>query len=143
MNNSLNLKEINDVQKILTNLFPLIDQAEKQFTSARNWGVVDMLGGGFIVDLIKHSKINNAKNIMTQINYLLHDLQRELKDIAIPTDFSMNTATFATFADFIFDGALADIYMESKIISSLDQVKELRYRLQTLQNNLSELKRKL
>lgn len=143
MNNSLNLKEINDVQQILNEIFPLIDQAEQKFTSARNWGFLDILGGGMIVDLIKHSKLGNASNIMNQINYLLRNLQRELKDIVIPTDFSMNTATFSTFADFVFDGILADVYMQSKIISSLDQIRELRRRLQILQNDLIELKRRL
>lgn len=143
MNNSLNLKEIADVQQILNQIFPLLDEAERKFTSARNWGFFDILGGGFLVDLIKHSKLGDASNTMNKINYLLNDLQRELKDIVIPTDFSMNTATFATFADFVFDGFLADVYMQSKIMTSLDQINELHRRLNILQSQLNELKRRL
>ena len=134
-----NRKEITDVLVIIKRILPLIDNAEQKFKSARNWGIVDILGGGFLVDLIKHSKLNSASTNMNQINSLLQDLQRELKDIVIPTDFSMNTATFATFADFLFDGILADVYMQSKIMSSLDQVKELRKRLLILQSKLNEL----
>lgn len=143
MNNSPNLKEINDVERILQELFPLIDDAERQFTSARNWGFLDIFGGGLIVDLIKHSKLGNASNIMNRINFLLQDLHRELNDIVIPADFSMNTATFSTFADFVFDGILADVYMQSKIMSSLDQVRALRQKLNLLQNQLNELKRRM
>ena len=108
--NDINRKEIQDVLIIIDQLLPLVDQAEDKFRSARNWGFLDILGGGFIVDLIKHSKLGSAGEIMNRINYLLHDLQRELKEVVIPTDFSMNTASFATFADFLFDGISRRIY---------------------------------
>lgn len=137
--NELNRKEIDDVQVIIRQLLPLIDQAESQFRGARNWGILDILGGGTFVDIVKHVKLNKASNIMNQINYLLHDLQRELKDVVIPTDFQMNTASFATLADFMFDGILADVYMQSKIISSLDQIRELRRRLLILRDKLNQL----
>lgn len=137
--NELNRKEINDVQIIINQLLPLIDEAEDQFRGARNWGILDILGGGTLVDIIKHTKLNKASNCMNQINYLLHDLQRELKDVVIPTDFQMNTASFATLADFMFDGILADVYMQSKIVSSMEQVQELRRRLLILRDKLNML----
>ncbi len=134
-----NIKEINDVQLIINQLLPLIDEAEKKFTSARNWGFLDILGGGFLVDLVKHTKLSSASSTMNQINYLLRDLQRELKEVVIPTDFSMNTGTFSTFADFVFDGVLADVYMQSKIMTSIEQIKELRRRLEILREKLRDL----
>lgn len=136
----LEKKEINEALYVVDQILPLLDQAKAQFRSARNWGFLDILGGGFIVDLIKHSKLSNAASVMNRINYLLSDLQRELRDIRIPTDYSMNTATFATFADFVFDGALADIYMQSKIMSSLSQVEELELRLHELKRRLTSLR---
>lgn len=134
-----NIKEINDVQLIINQLLPLIDEAESKFTSARNWGFLDILGGGFLVDLVKHTKLSSASSTMNQINYLLRDLQRELKEVVIPTDFSMNSGTFATFADFVFDGVLADFYMQSKIMTSIEQIKELRRRLEILREKLRDL----
>lgn len=134
-----NIKEINDVQLIINQLLPLIDEAESKFTSARNWGFLDILGGGFLVDLVKHTKLSSASSTMNQINYLLRDLQRELKEVVIPTDFSMNTGTFSTFADFVFDGVLADVYMQSKIMTSIEQIKELRRRLEILREKLRDL----
>lgn len=134
-----NLKEINDVQQIINQLLPLIDEAENKFRKARNWGFFDILGGGFITDIIKHSNLGAASDIMNRINYLLQDLQRELNQVVIPTDFSMNTGSFSTFADFVFDGLLADIYMQSKIMTSIDQIRELRSRIMVLRERLSEL----
>ncbi|MBE6348596.1 MAG: hypothetical protein E7064_06610 [Spirochaetaceae bacterium] len=134
-----NLKEINDVQKIIDEILSLIDEAETKFNKARNWGFFDILGGGFITDLFKHSNLDSASDIMNKINYLLKDLQRELNEVVTPTDFSMNTNTFASFADFIFDGVLADAYMQSKIMSSLKELKNLRSTLLNLKSKLSSL----
>ncbi len=137
MNTDMERKEINDVYLIIDRILPLIDQAERKFRSAQTWGIVDILGGGLITDLIKHSHLGSAGNIMNQINSLLHDLQRELRDVAFPVDYSMNTASFATFADFVFDGILADVYMQSKIMTSIDQIRELRRRLLVLKGALN------
>ena len=134
-----NLKEINDVQKIIDEILSLIDEADTKFNKARNWGFFDILGGGFITDLFKHSNLDSASDIMNKINYLLKDLQRELDEVVTPTDFSMNTNTFASFADFIFDGVLADAYMQSKIMSSLKELKNLRSTLLNLKSKLSSL----
>ena len=136
----LERKEINDALYIVDQILPLLGEAKVHFKSARNWGFFDILGGGFITDLIKHSKLGNAANVMNRINYLLMDLQRELKDIRIPTGYNMNTNTFSTFADFVFDGALADIYVQSKIMSSLSEVEELERRLLMLKQNLSSIR---
>lgn len=136
MTNELEKREIDDCLRIIDRLLPLIGEAERQFSSARNWGFLDMLGGGFLTDIIKHSKLSRASGCMNEINYLLRDLERELKDIQFTTDYSMNTKTFSTFADFLFDGILADTYMQSKIMSSLDQVRELHHRIEFIQARL-------
>lgn len=140
MATELEQREINDCLFIISRLMPLIDEAEQQFSSARNWGFLDMLGGGLLTDLVKHSKLHRASNCMNEINYLLRDLERELKDVKFNTDYSMNLNGFSTFADFLFDGILADTYMQSKIMNSLDQVRELRHRIEIIQIRLLDMK---
>ena len=68
--------QINQAINLTDQLISELDQAERQLSSARNWGFLDVLGGGFIVDLIKHSKLNNAKVSMDRVNYLLQELKR-------------------------------------------------------------------
>lgn len=142
MTNEMEIREIDDCLRIIDRLLPLIQEAERQFSSARNWGFLDMLGGGLLTDIIKHSKLSRASDCMNEINYILRDLERELKDVKFTTDYSMNTASFSTFADFLFDGILADTYMQSKIMSSLDQVRELRHRIEFIQSRLLDMKRR-
>ena len=47
--------QVNQALKLTDQLIATLDDAERQLSSARNWGFLDVLGGGFIVDLIKHS----------------------------------------------------------------------------------------
>ena len=63
--------QISQALNLTDQLISCLDDAERQLSSARNWGFLDVLGGGFIVDLIKHSKLNNAKYSMERVNYLM------------------------------------------------------------------------
>lgn len=47
--------------------------------------------------------------------------------------------TFATFADFVFDGIIVDVYMQSKIMKSLSCLEELKEQLLTLLNKLKRM----
>lgn len=138
MDNRPQQSQINEAVSIIDRLIPLVNDAERNLSSARNWGVLDVLGGGFIVDLIKHSKLNNASNSMEQVNYLMQNLQRILGSINT-NDYSMNVGNFVSLADFLFDGAIADIYMTSKIMSSLDEVRKLKNKLFELRNRLTSM----
>ena len=61
MANDIQANLVNQAINLTDQLIAELDQAERQFSSARNWSFLDVLGGGFIVDLIKHSKLSNAK----------------------------------------------------------------------------------
>lgn len=130
-------QQIKNARNTIRQLLPLIDQAEAKFKSARNWGFIDIFGGGLLVDLIKHSKLNSASYDMNEIARGLELLQSQLNGLVIPTDYRMQLGGFSTFGDFIFDGAIFDVYMQSKIWSSLEQVRQLKDRLQRLDSMLS------
>lgn len=139
MNEPDNRREIAEALGVVDELLPLVDKAERDFKSARGWGVVDILGGGLVTNLIKHARVGSAKDSMYRINDLLRDLRRELSDISVPSGYEMEVGGFSTFADFFFDGILADVYMQSKILSSLNEIRDLRERLLALRKRLREL----
>ncbi len=134
------LVQINQAIRLTDQLISELDVAEKQLSSARNWGFLDVLGGGLIVDLIKHSKLSNAKSSMDRVNYLLQELKRVLGGISMPGDYSMNVGGFATFADFFFDSGIVDVYMTAKIMSSLNEVRNLKNRCYELRAKLSNMR---
>lgn len=132
--------QVNQALKLTDQLIATLDDAERQLSSARNWGFLDVLGGGFIVDLIKHSKLGNAKVSMERVNYLLEELKRVLGGISMPDDYRMDVSGILTFADFFFDSGIVDVYMTAKIMSSLNEVRNLKNRCYELRNRLAELR---
>ena len=134
-----NSLQVNRALTLTDQLITCLDDAERQLSSARNWGFLDILGGGLITDLIKHSKLQNAKNSMEHVNYIMQQLQQVLGSISIPGDYRMQIGGFATFADFFFDSGIVDIYMTAKIMNSLNEVRKLKEKCYELKRRLNEL----
>ena len=134
------LQKKTDALCVLDRLVPLVFDAEKRLSHARNWSFIDVLGGGFFVDIFKYLNIGRAKNSMDEADRLLRELSSILGGMEIPVDYRMQLGGFATFADFVFDGFIISyVYMAGKILASLDQVKELKRRLVALQVQLQSL----
>ena len=70
--------------------------AQKELESARNWGLVDLFGGGFISSMLKQGKMNTAQNHMEQARYDLQNFSKELRDVERGVDLHINTADFLT-----------------------------------------------
>ena len=110
--------------------------AQNELNGAKNWGIVDMLGGGFITDLVKHSKMNNAQNHMEQAKYDLQSFSRELRDVSTYINLDFNTSDFLSFADYYFDGLVADWMMQDRINNARSQVDEAIRRVKSILNQL-------
>ena len=140
LNKSKNaLKEIREAISAGRSVISSLEKAMSSLNSAEGWGVWDMLGGGLISDLAKHSHIDNAKYEAEQAQILLRRFRAELADIRIREDIHIETGGFAKFADFFFDGLIADWFMQSKIKNSHESVSQARSQVQSVMNKLSSL----
>lgn len=122
MNNDM--KEINEAivagEKALNSLY----HAQDKLNSAKGWGLLDLLGGGFITGVVKHSRIDDASRCMEEAKYYLKAFQKELSDIDLSMDLRMEVGGFLSFADFFFDGFVADYLVQSKIEDAREQVAD-------------------
>ena len=57
----------------------LSDACDK-LSSAKKWGIFDMLGGGFIASMIKHSRMEDAAQLLRRAGDDLAVFQNELQD---------------------------------------------------------------
>lgn len=109
-----------------------LKEAQKELNSAKNWGIVDLIGGGLITDLIKHSKMNKAQSCMEQAKYDLQDFGRELRDVSDQISLDFNVGGFLSFADYFFDGLVADWLMQDRIHTARTQVAEAIQRIEDI-----------
>ena len=98
--------------------------AKENLNSAKNWGLVDMFGGGFFTTMLKHSKMDQAKRNMEQAKYDLRSFSRELNDVNMACNLNINTGDFLSFADYFFDGFVVDWVVQDRINNAKRQVEE-------------------
>lgn len=112
--------------------------AQAKLNSAGNWGIFDMFGGGLFTTLMKRSKMDDAQTLMEEAKIDLKRFQKELKDVNIPLDLKMEVSGFLSFADFFFDGFVADYLVQSKISEAKEQLSDAIFSVEQV---LNELKR--
>ena len=118
----------------------ILRSAHEKLNSAGNWGIFDMFGGGLFSTIMKRSKMSDAQNLMENAKSDLLRFQRELKDVNIPLDLRMEVGSFLSFADFFFDGFVADYLVQTKISDAKTQVSDAIYKVERI---LNELKRQM
>ncbi len=147
------LREITEAITAGNSVIVDLNQAIKSLGSAEGWGIWDMLGGGFITDMIKHSHIDNARINVTNAQNKISQFKRELADVQKSAEVQINIGELASFADFFFDGLIFDWIVQSKIEDSLKQsnnaksiitqtIKELETLKESTQSEFDDIKEK-
>ena len=111
-------------------------KAQENLSSAKNWGIFDMLGGGFISTMVKHSKVDQAKENMEQAKYDLRSFSKELNDVNIACNLNIETGDFLSFADWFFDGLIVDWMMQDRINQASQLVEEAIRRVEDILRQL-------
>lgn len=99
-------------------------QAQKDLDSAKNWGIWDMIGGGTFSTIIKHGKMDRAKQNMQEAKYALKSFSKELNDVNMALHLDIETGDFLSFADWFFDGFFVDWMVQNRIRQASAQVSE-------------------
>lgn len=116
-----------------------LDSAMKSLHKAEGWGAYDMLGGGFIATSIKHDHIDDATESVSWAQMELNRFRTELEDVNISEDIVVQVGDFARFADYFFDGLIADWHVQDAIEQSLESVGTARNAVLKALDNLDRL----
>jgi hypothetical protein len=111
--------------------------ARNELNKAKNWGIVDMIGGGAITSLIKRSKMSDAQKYIDQAKKDLQKFSNELSDVAGLMFLDFDTQDFLSFADFFFDWFAVDFLVQDRINKARRQVDEAISRVEDVLNRLS------
>lgn len=120
--NEVERREIQEAIDAADDAIQHLYSARKYLNSAGNWGLVDIFGGGLISGLFKHGKMASAENEIGEAKRALQRFSRELQDVRGYSSIHIND--FLTFADFFFDGIIADVIVQSKISEAKRQCDE-------------------
>ncbi len=136
MNNYDYRKEIDEAISAADNALYHLNKANDALSSAGNWGVLDLLGGGFISSLAKHSKMGDAQSELQMAKDAVQSFKRELMDVNQAVNINIDISDFLTFADFFFDGIIADWLVQSRIRKAQKQVKDAISQINAIRQKL-------
>ena len=105
-------REISEAIQAGNEALRCLENAKDYLDSAGNWGLLDIFGGGLLTTFVKHSKMNQANEQIQAARTALISFQRELHDVQQLGDLKVETGDLLGFADYFFDGLLADLLVQ-------------------------------
>ena len=131
------LKELSEAIRAGKDVLASLEGVLASLQSARNWGTWDMLGGGLISTIVKHDRIDDARDGIHEVQAQLTSFERELADVGERIQLGIEIGEFETFADYFFDSLIFDWAVQSKINASLERTLNAK---DVLTGVLAELK---
>ena len=133
-------QEIDEALEAADYALDSLRKAESDLDSASRWGMFDILGGGLISTLIKHNDMDDAQAHMEEAKGALEKLSQELKDVDYQINLDFTVSDFLSFADYFFDGLLADLFVQDRIDEAEQQVKEAITKVESIRDHLHHLR---
>lgn len=115
------------------------DRILSELDSAEGWGTWDLVGGGLLTDLAKHSHLDQAQASVKTLQTQLRHFKTELADVTIKADIQVSIDGFLRVADYFFDGIFADWAVLDQIHQSQQQAQLIRNQIDSVLNHLYTL----
>jgi hypothetical protein len=142
--NQARIAETDEARRAGQSALQALLQAEERLNSAKNWGTYDMLGGGMIATMVKHGRIDEAQDHIHESQLYLRRFADELKDLNWSVEVAApQIGSFLTFADYFFDGFLADWMVQGKINNSMEAVRSNANQVSVILQKLDQESRRL
>ncbi len=119
------MKEIDEAERAGRAAKNQIGSIRSSLDSAENWGKWDLLGGGLISHAVKHSRLDDAQAGINHLQTLLDRFHAELADVRVSREMTAQIDGFLRFADWFFDGLIADWAVLSRIKDSQQQLSRV------------------
>ena len=118
------------------------DRILSELESADGWNTWDMFGGGGIIThMAKHSHLDEAQDLVSELQSKLRRFKTELADIQITANMQVNIDGFLRFADYFFDGLFADWAVGDKISQSMSSVSDTKSQINRMLDKLNDMER--
>ena len=118
------------------------DRILSELNSADGWNTWDMFGGGGIITHVaKHSHLDSAQDLVSELQSKLRRFKTELADIQITANMQVNVDGFLRFADYFFDGLFADWAVGDRINQSMNSVSSTKSQISRTLDKLSSMEK--
>ena len=114
----------------------LLKEAKESLSSAKNWGLMDMVGGGFSSGYMKYGNLKDYRKLAEKAEAELQKFGRMLDATNLFNDLDPQIDGFEKFVDLWQDNFLIDYYAQGQIRKTIERLDET---ISAVEQLLSEL----
>jgi hypothetical protein len=118
------VKEIDEAIAAGHEALAALRDAADSLDSAKRWGVVDVLGGGLLTSVVKHSRLGDANRALAKARAAIRRFTQELADVHELAELNANVSSWNAFFDIACDNVLADLLVQKEISDAADRVDD-------------------
>lgn len=116
------------------------DRIISELEDADGWNTWDMFGGGGIItEIAKHSHLDEAQDLVSELQGKLRRFKTELADIQISADLQVNIDGFLRFADYFFDDLFTEWAIGDEISQSQASVSDTKNQINRMLDKLTSM----
>jgi hypothetical protein len=101
-----------------------LQQARELLDKARSWGTFDIVAGGLLSTMVKHSRMNEAQRELNEAKKALQVFSSQLRALDYAREITLDTGDFLGVADYIFDSLITDFMMQSRIREAQEKLDQ-------------------
>ena len=129
MSGSVDAREVDEAIRAGERALDSLREAKGKLNSARNWGIYDILGGGMISSIVKHSKMSSANEWVERANYDLKRFAKELRDVD-EEGLYVQAGSLASTMDIFFDNVFSDFIVQNRINEARAEIDRMIDRIE-------------
>lgn len=129
MSGSADTREVDEAIQAGERALDSLREAKAKLNSARNWGIYDILGGGMISSMVKHSKMSSANEWVAQANHDLKRFAKELRDVD-EDGLYVQAGSLASTLDIFFDNVFSDFIVQNRINEARAEIDRMIGRIE-------------
>lgn len=136
---SAQLKELGEAVSAGNQALETARYISDELDSAQGLSTLDIFTDSFLVDMAKHSRLDDAQWQMQQLQVQLRNFKTELADVKISAEMSISIDGFLRFADYFFDGLISDWMVRDRIEQSRMQITDTITKIISVLNKLNSM----
>lgn len=126
---SADAREVDEAIRAGERALDSLREAKAKLDSARNWGIYDIIGGGVISSVVKHSKMSSANEWVEQANHDLKRFAKELRDVD-EDGLYVQAGNLASTMDIFFDNVFSDFIVQNRINEARGEIDRMIDRIE-------------
>ena len=128
--------EIEEARKEIENSIELIDYTLEKIKSAKDWGLLDIIGGEGLSSFIKRKRIKEINENMKRLEKQLVITKKELEDVEEELSYRIPDSFTNRLFDIFLDNIFTDINTQNKLKTAEKNLIGLKNKLEEILHEL-------